>query len=407
MRTEKIIKLENQYIVQTYARPPFVLERGNGMYLFDTDGHRYLDFVSGLSVNAFGYRDYDILKAMEEQANQLMHCSNLYHSIPGPRLAQLLVEHSFSDRVFFCNSGTESIEASIKFARKWGSATFSPPKYRIVAMRNSFHGRTYGALTATGQFKYHQGFEPMLPGTDFADLNDLQSVDQVLTDETCAIMVEPLQAEGGVHLATDAFLSGLRKRCDERGMLLIFDEVQCGLGRTGSLFAYEQFGVEPDIMTLAKPLGGGLPLGATLVRDKVAASLHPGDHAATFGANPVICAMAIKVFERLTDKEFMDQVEEKGRHLHDRLNKLKERWPDKVKEVRGRGLIAGVVTVYPAADLVQEFRKRDVLVCIAGPEILRMLPPLVVKKKHIDEVVDVFDEMLRQGVSQEEAKQEA
>ncbi|MBT4503378.1 MAG: aminotransferase class III-fold pyridoxal phosphate-dependent enzyme, partial [Gemmatimonadetes bacterium] len=255
MRTEEIISKESQYILQTYVRPEFVIERGNGVYLFDTDGNRYLDFVSGLAVNAFGYGDYDILKAIEEQSAQLMHVSNLYHTIPSVQLAQMLVEQSFADRAFFCNSGTEAWEASLKFCRKWGSS-FDKPKNRFIAMNDSFHGRTYGSISTTGQPKYHQGFEPMLPGIDFADFNDLASVEKLVTDETCAILVEPLQAEGGINVASQEFLQGLRKLCDEREILLVFDEIQVGLGRTGSLWAHEQYEVEPDVMTLAKALGG-------------------------------------------------------------------------------------------------------------------------------------------------------
>jgi len=397
MRTEDIIAREKRYILQTYTRPDFVIERGNGVYLFDTEGNRYLDFVSGLAVNAFGYGDYDILKAIEEQAAQLVHVSNLYHTIPSVLLAECLVEHSFADRVFFCNSGTEAWEASLKFCRKWGNTSFDKPKYRFIAMTNSFHGRTYGSISTTGQPKYHKGFEPMLPGIDFADFNDMASVEALLSDETCAILVEPLQAEGGINVATREFLQGLRQLCDEREMLLVFDEIQVGMGRTGSLWAYEQYGVEPDVMTLAKSLGGGLPIGASLLRQKVADAIKPGDHAATFGANPVAAAAALAVFRKLVGDGFIEDVRKKGEYLIARLEKLQERWPEHLKEVRGRGLIAGVVTERPAADFVVAFRARSILVAVAGPEVVRFLPPLVIEKSRIDEVVDVFDEILRQG----------
>ena len=398
MRTADIIAEENQYIVQTYGRPEFVLERGNGVYLFDTDGNRYLDFVSGLAVNAFGYGDYDILKAIEQQAALLMHCSNLYHTIPSTKLAKQLVDNSFADRVFFCNSGTEAWEAALKFCRKWGNTGFDQPKNRLIAMHNSFHGRTYGSISTTGQPKYHQGFEPLLPGIDFAEFNNLASVEELVTDQTCAVLIEPLQAEGGIHVAEAAFLEGLRALCDEREMLLVFDEIQAGMGRTGSLWAYEQYGVEPDIMTLAKALGGGLPIGVTLVRQKVADAIAAGDHAATFGANPVVCAAALSVFSKLNEEGFIDSIREKGAHLHARLVKLQERWPDHITEIRGRGLIAGAVTKRPAADYLVPFRQRDILVVTAGADVLRFLPPLIVGKEHIDEAVDVFDEILRQGL---------
>ena len=398
MRTKEIIDRENQYILHTYNRPDFAIERGNGVYLFDTDGNRYLDFVSGLAVNAFGYGDYEILKAIEEQAAKLMHISNLYHTIPSVRLAKRLVEHSFADRVFFCNSGTEAWEASLKFCRKWGHTQFDKSKFRFVAMNDSFHGRTYGSISTTGQPKYHEGFQPMLPGIDFADFNDLGSVEKQVTDETCAILVEPLQAEGGIHVATQEFLQGLRQLCDERQMLLVFDEIQVGLGRTGSLWAHEQYGVEPDLMTLAKALGGGLPIGASLLRQKVADAVKPGDHAATFGANPVVCAAALEVFKKLTAEGFVEGIKEKGDYLVARLQKLQERWPEHITEVRGRGLIAGTVTEQPAADFVGAFRKRNILVAVAGPNVVRFLPPLIIEKDRIDEVVDVFDEILRQGL---------
>ena len=396
MKTEDVVKDEGQYILQTYGRPEFVLERGNGVYLFDTDGNRYLDFVSGLAVNALGYGDYDVLKAIEEQAGKLMHVSNLYHTIPSVKLAKMLVESSFADRVFFCNSGTESWEATLKFCRKWGNTTHDKPKNRLIAFNDSFHGRTYGSISTTGQPKYHQGFEPLLPGIDFADFNDLTSVEKLVTDETCAILVEPLQAEGGIHAAEPEFLQGLRALCDEREMLLVFDEIQVGCGRLGSLWAHQQYGVEPDIMTLAKALGGGLPIGVALLRQKVADAIAAGDHAATFGANPVACAAAVTVFGKLLEDGFIDSVREKGEYLIGRLEKLQERWPEHITGVRGKGLIAGAVTVRPAADYLAAFRERDILVATAGADVVRFLPPLIVEQDRIDEVVDVFDEILRQ-----------
>ena len=398
-RTEDIVKQESQYILQTYGRPEFVLERGNGMYLFDTDGNRYLDFVSGLAVNAFGYRDRDILKAIEEQAAQLMHCSNLFHTVPSTELAKVLVENSFADRAFFCNSGTEAWEASLKFCRKWGNTTFGEvKKNHFVSMTNSFHGRTYGSVSTTGQPKYHQGFEPMLPGISFADFNDLASVEAALTKETCAILVEPIQAEGGIHVGTQEFLQGLRSLCDEREMLLVFDEIQVGLGRTGSLWAYQQFDVEPDIMTLAKALGGGLPIGVALLRQSVADAIKPGDHAATFGANPVAGAVALTVMAKLMAEGFIESVAEKGAHLRERLEKLQQRWPEQITEIRGRGLIAGAVLAQrPPAEVLAAFRERDILVAPCAADLVRFLPPLIVEQDQIDEVVDVFDEILRQG----------
>ncbi|HID09942.1 MAG TPA: aspartate aminotransferase family protein [Candidatus Latescibacteria bacterium] len=397
MRTQEVITAEAQYLVHTYTRPPFVLERGNGMHLFDTEGNRYLDFVSGIGVNVLGYGDYEVLEVLGEQARRLIHTSNLFYTEPQVVLAKMLVERSFADRVFFCNSGAEAVEAALKFARRWGHERFSSPKTRVLAMHNSFHGRTYGALSVTGQSKYHRGFEPLLPGVDFAQFNDLDSVEKSLTPQTCAVIVEPPQAEGGVIPAQREFLQGLRELCDERGMLLIFDEVQFGLARSGELFTYQHYGVEPDIVTLAKPLGGGLPLGAVLVREEVAQYIGPGDHASTFGGGPLACSVGIKVLEKLSDLQFLRKVRENGEYLHSRLMRLQARRSE-VKEVRGIGLIAGVDTEFEAKALVEEFRKRGVLVCTAGSNTLRFIPPLIVEQRHIDEAVDVFHEVLEQGV---------
>ena len=396
METKEIIELEQQYILQTYVRPEFVLERGDGVYLSDTEGKQYLDFVSGLSVNALGYNSGVIQAAAQEQLGKLIHVSNLYHTIPAPRLAQMLCEQSFADRVFFCNSGTESWEAALKFARKWGYKNFpDSPKNKLIAMNNSFHGRTYGSISSTGQPKYHKGFGPMLPGIAFADLNDLESVEKLVDAETVAVMVEPLQAEGGINLSDKGFLEGLRQLCDEMKTLLIFDEIQCGLGRTGTLFCYEHFGVVPDMMTLAKPLAGGLPIGATLMTQAVADAVEPGDHAATFGAHPVSCAVAIEVFKQISDPAFLAGVAEKGEYLSGKLNGLKARYPEKITGVRGKGLIAGAVLKdIPAGDAVTAFREQGILICIAGPDVVRFLPPLVIGKEHIDEAVGALDTFL-------------
>lgn len=395
MTTKEIIDLEQKYILQTYVRPPFVLERGDGVHLYDTDGKRYLDFVSGLSVNALGYNNKMIQDAANAQLKKLIHVSNLYHTAPAPQLAKLLCDHSFADRVFFCNSGTESWEAAMKFARKWGYKNFPDnPKNGLIALNNSFHGRTFGSISATGQPKYHKGFGPMLPGISFADLNDLESVEKLVNSQTVAVMVEPLQAEGGIHLATPKFLEGLRSLCNEMKMLLIFDEIQCGLGRTGALFCHEHYGVTPDIMTLAKPLAGGLPIGATLMTQAVADAVEPGDHAATFGAHPVSCAVAIEVFKTLSDPAFMAGVKERGAYMFQKLNALKDKYA-KVTEVRGRGLIAGVVIRdTPSGDVVAALRQKGIIVCVAGPNVVRFLPPLIIGKEHIDEAVAALDGFL-------------
>ncbi len=397
MKTDEIISKAERYLLQTYIRPPIVLERGNGVNLFCHDGERYLDFMSGIGVNAFGYGDFDILEAISKQSGQLIHCSNLYYTIPQVELAELLIENSFADRVFFCNSGAEAVEACIKFTRKWGSENFSPPRYQIISMSNSFHGRTYGALSATGQEKFHKGFEPLSPGFSYAEFNNLDSVEKLITDRTCAIMVEPVQGEGGVNAAEPEFLNGLREICNRRDLLLIFDEVQFGLARSGSLFAYQHYGVEPDLMSLAKPLGGGLPIGAALTRQKVADALKPGDHASTFGGNPVVCAVGARVMRKLMAPGFIESVKATGDYLHSRLHQFKKRHSE-VKEVRGFGLIAGVVTEYDPKAISKEFLKRKVLICTSGVDAVRMIPPLIIDKEQIDEVIDIFDEILTQGI---------
>lgn len=402
MKAQDVVEQEKTYMLHTFDRPPFVLERGNGVHLFDLEGNRYLDFVSGIAVNAFGYGDYDIVETIKEQASKLIHCSNLYYTEPQVRLAKLLVENSFADKVFFCNSGTEAIEAAIKFTRRWGHETFSTPKTQILTMTGSFHGRTYGSLSATAQPKYHRGFGPMLPGFVTVPFNDLKAVQEAITDETCAILLEPLQGESGVNPATPGFLAGLRQICDEHRILLIFDEIQFGLARSGALFAYQHFGVEPDLMTLAKPLAGGLPIGAILLRDEVAQHIGPGDHGGTFGGGPLVCAVAVKVFQKLMEPEFLTRVKERGAYLHARLSRLKRRRPQ-IKEIRGLGLIAGVVTEYDAKTMVRAFQKRNVLVCTSGAQVIRFLPPLIIENSHIDRVVDVLDEIFEQGVEEESA----
>ncbi|MCK4418005.1 MAG: aspartate aminotransferase family protein [Candidatus Latescibacteria bacterium] len=404
MKTEQVIEQERRYLLHNnYDRPPFVLEKGNGMRLFDQEDNRYLDFVSGISVNAFGYGNFEIIETIKQQAAKLIHCSNLFYSLPQVELARLLVENSFADKVFFCNSGTEAIEAAIKFTRRWGDTQGkrnSQSRYGIVTMTGSFHGRTYGALSATGQSQFQKGFGPLLPGFTTIEFNNLEAVEKAINENICAILVEPLQAEGGVNAASREFLLGLRQICDQRDLLLVFDEIQFGLSRSGSLFAYQHFGVEPDIMTLAKPLGGGLPIGAVLMREKIAQNLAPGDHGTTFGGGPLVCAVATKVVQKLMAPELLAQVRQNGEYLHMRLNQLKARY-SQIRQVRGLGLIAGIVTDYPAKAVVEEFRKRGVLVCTAGKEVIRMLPPLIVQKEHIDEAVDVFDEILIQGVTDE------
>ncbi|MCL6429719.1 MAG: aspartate aminotransferase family protein [Anaerolineae bacterium] len=397
MDAEEIIRLEQRYVLGTYKRAPFVLERGEGAYLYDARGRRYLDMVAGIAVNALGYGDAGILRAMTEQARRLMHVSNLYHTAPHALLARDLVECSFADRVFFCNSGTEANEAALKFARKWQRVNHpEQDRSEIIAFTGSFHGRTMGALSVTHREKYRAPFEPLLPGVRFLPFNDVEAARSSIGPRTGAVIVEPLQGEGGVNPATQEFMQTLRTCCDEQGALLIFDEVQCGLGRTGTLWAYEAFGVTPDLMTLAKPLGGGLPLGATLLTGRVASAIAPGDHGSTFAANPVICEVARVVLRRITAPGFLEDVRRRGACLEQRLRELQRRHR-LVREVRGRGLIWGMELAVDAASLAAAAYDHGLIVTSAGERVLRLVPPLVVSEEQIDEAATIIDRLLAEA----------
>jgi acetylornithine/N-succinyldiaminopimelate aminotransferase len=389
---QEIVSLEKQLIVQTYRRAGFVVERGEGVYLYDSDGRRYLDFVAGIAVNALGYGDPELLEAIDKQARRLIHVSNLYHTEPHVRLAQMLVQNSFADRVFFCNSGAEATEAAIKFARKWGRAG-GQDRYEVVCFTGAFHGRTMGALALTPREHYQAPFRPLIGGVRVAQYNDLRSAEQAIGESTCAVIVEPVQGEGGVHLASAEFMAGLRELCTERNVLLICDEVQCGLGRTGRLWAHQLYGVEPDIMTLAKPLGGGLPMAAVLVREEVACCVEPGDHGSTFGANPVAAAAAQVVFRRVAQDAFLARVREVGSYLGRKLHELAERKRE-VRQVRGVGLIWGIELTKEAAPVVEQGYAEGVIMAVAGPNVLRLVPPLIIEPQHVDQVVQALERIL-------------
>lgn len=402
MDAQEIIDLEGRYVLQTYGRPAFVLERGEGVYLYDTEGKAYLDFVSGIAVNALGYGDPEILATIREQSEKLIHVSNLYHTIPHAQLAQMLVEHSFADRVFFCNSGTEAVEGALKFARKCSSTRFGSDKYEIVAFSGSFHGRTLGALATTSHEKYRKPFEPLLPGAKFGIFNDMDSAKELVGEQTCAVIVEPLQGEGGIYPADEAFLKGLRELCNETNALLIFDEVQCGMGRTGYLWAHEYYGVTPDIMTLAKPLGGGLPMGATLVTQGVADTIAKGDHGSTFAANCLVAAVATVVFRRVSDQIFLDNVKAQGEYLQAALKDMQARHPDLIKKIRGRGLIWGMDTLPKASDVVNAGYEQGIIVTVAGDNIVRLVPPLIIEKTHTDELMGKLEVALQAAVPEDD-----
>jgi len=390
METQAIIDFEKQHIVQTYRRPPFVLERGEGVYLYDTEGRRYLDFVAGIAVNALGYGDPEMLACIQAQAAKLIHVSNLYHTIPHVELARRLVEHSFADRVFFCNSGTEANEAAIKFARKWARSKFGEGKAKLVAFSGAFHGRTMGSLALTPRDKYQQPFAPLMPQVATAAFNDLASAEATVDDSTCAVFVEPLQGEGGINAAGHDFLRGLRELCNAHSALLVVDEVQCGMARTGTLWAYEHAGIEPDIMTLAKPLGGGLPIGATLVTEDVAQVMAPGDHGSTFAAGSLVTALACVVFDRISAPDFLASVRDKGQYLQRRLLALQEKGLP-ISEIRGRGLIWAIETPLAAGQVVTAGYEEGIIVTVAGEHVVRLLPPLVIEHRHIDELIPALE----------------
>ncbi|MFO7698338.1 MAG: aspartate aminotransferase family protein [Anaerolineae bacterium] len=388
--TQQIKDLDAKYVVHTYNRSSFVLERGEGVYVYDTEGKAYLDFVTGIAVNALGYGHPAVTQAIAEQLGKLAHVSNLYHTIPQAQLAQMLCESSFADKVYFCNSGAESVEAAIKFSRKWARTHYGETKTEFISMTDAFHGRTMGSLALTPREHYQEPFRPLMPGARLATFNDLASVEALLDDKVCAVIVEPLQGEGGVNAATPAFLQGLRKACDANGSLLIFDEVQCGLGRTGTLWAHEASGIAPDIMTVAKPIGGGLPMGVTLMTQAVADTIQPGDHGSTFAANAVVAAAAQAVFKTISDPAFLAHVRWAGGYLESGLLKLQEEH-DCIVEVRGRGLIWGVQCKVPVGPAVASAAEQGMLVLNAGPNVLRLLPPLIIEKEQLDQALAMLD----------------
>ena len=334
MPTEEIKDLAAKYLMQTYTRQPISIVRGRGAKVYDMEGREYIDFVGGIAVNILGHGHPDLVQAIQRQAAQLIHVSNLYYTEPQVRLAQMLVDHSCADRVFFCNSGAEANEAAIKLARRYGHEKHGANRFEIITMKNSFHGRTMATLTATGQEKVQKGFEPLVPGFVYAPFNDFAAIESLVTDKTAAIMLEPIQGEGGVHVADQAYLKNLRELCTQKDILLIFDEVQTGMGRTGTLFAYEQLGVEPDIMTLAKGLGGGMPIGACLAKEAVASVFTAGSHASTFGGNPLACAAGLAVCRILIEGRVLEQARRMGDYLAKGLADFKDRHRA-VRDVRG------------------------------------------------------------------------
>ncbi len=390
MKMEDKIAKGKKYIMNTYGRLPVVLEKGEGSWVFDMDGNKYLDFVAGIAVNSLGYNSQVINKALKEQSEKLIHCSNLYWIEPQIDLAEVLCSVADMDKAFFYNSGAEANEAAIKLARKWGSE-----RYEIISAIQSFHGRTMGALAATGQEKYHKSFIPVLTGFKYAVFNDLKSVEDQITEKTCAIMLEPIQGEGGINEPSEEFFKGVKELCQKHSLLLIIDEVQTGIGRTGRAFGFQNYNFQPDIIALAKGLGGGVPIGAMLAKDEVAEIFQPGDHASTFGGNPLVTNVALNVCKVVFHEDFLKEVQEKGKYMSDKLKDLKERFsfPGKVK---GKGLMIGMDYPVDAGEIVNKMLEKNILINAIGGKTLRFVPPLNVKYDEIDIVIRALEEVFEE-----------
>ena len=378
------------YLLQNYSPQPIALVRGQGCRLEDADGKQYLDLMGGIATALLGHCHPALVHALEEQAGKLWHASNLYSTEPQTGLAERLVRHSFADRVYFCNSGAEANEAALKLARRW-QRDRGEDRYEIIAFDGAFHGRTLFTLSATGTPAYWQSFEPLVPGIHHAPFGDLAAVEALLSEKTAAILVEPVQGEGGVRPAPDGFLAGLRELADRNGCLLIFDEVQTGMGRTGTLFAHEQAGVTPDVMTLAKALGGGMPIGAMCATERVAGALVPGTHASTFGGNPLAAACACAVMDVLIEQGVLEHGRRMGGYLGEQLEKLAGRHTSQVVETRGAGLLRAVELASPAGPVVEKCREDGVLVITAGANVVRLAPPLVIEQSELQEGLDVLE----------------
>ncbi len=384
----------SEFMMNTYAQWPVTFVSGNGVYLTDDQNNTYLDCVAGIAVNALGYKDAGLTDALQEVLNQgILHVSNLYYNAYVKEAAKKLTTLAEMEKAFFCNSGAEANEAALKLARKWGHPK---NKSTIISMIDSFHGRTYAAVTATGQKKYHQHFDPLPSGFVYAHFNDLDSIISLIDRNTCAIIVEPIQGEGGIVPATEEFLQGLRNLCDEHDLLLIYDEVQCGMGRTGKAFASQGYNVKPDILTTAKALAGGVPAGAMLTNKKTSDVFAPGDHASTFGGNALATKAISYMCDRLSDEELLTHIKETGNHLHQKLNDLKKQFPTLITDVRGMGLIQGIALTITPKDVVSKCFEKKLLLASAGSNVVRFVPPLIITKEEIDKAIAILQESLEE-----------
>ncbi|MBN1473623.1 MAG: acetylornithine transaminase [Syntrophaceae bacterium] len=393
MKDNEIKALADENIMQTYKRFPIVLVKGQGQKVWDANGKEYLDFVAGIAVCNLGHSHPGVIAALNEQLQKLMHVSNLYYIEPQAQLAKLLVDNSFADKVFFCNSGAEANEAAIKLARKYAHENLGGEKFELITMKDSFHGRTMATITATGQEKFQFGFTPLLQGFNYVPFNDLNALEKAINEKTCGVMVEPIQGEGGVNIPDDQYLKEVRAICDKHKILFILDEVQTGMGRTGKLFAYEHEGIEPDIMTLAKALGNGFPVGAMLAKDKIAKSFTPGNHASTFGGNPLAMSAALATLQIMLKENILENSCKVGEYFLAQLKKLKDKHKV-IKEVRGKGLMLAASLEVEAAEIVPKCMQKGLLINSAGAKTLRFVPPLIINNKDVDQAISILDEVM-------------
>lgn len=392
-KMQEYMEQGDEYILKTYNRYPLVLEKGDGVYLYDMDGKRYLDFAAGIAVFALGYNNKEYNEALKNQIDKILHTSNLYYNRPAIDAAKKIVQTSGMSKVFFTNSGTEAIEGALKVARKYAYLKDPSKDYEFIAMNHSFHGRSQGALSVTGNAHYQDGFVPVEMRAVFADFNDLSDVESKITDKTCGIICEVVQGEGGIYPAKKEFLEGLRKMCDEKDILLIFDEVQCGMGRCGSLYAHDLYGVKPDVLALAKALGCGVPVGAFVTNEKASHALVPGDHGTTYGGNPFATAAVCEVFRQFEQKGIVEHVKKVGEYLYEKLEELRGEFPV-ITDHRGIGLMQGLEFKKPVGDLINKALNKGLIIISAGSNILRFVPPLVIEKKDVDEMTAILKEAI-------------
>ena len=392
---QEYIDQSEEHIYKTYNRFPVVFDHGEGVHLYDTDGTEYLDFTAGIAVMGLGYHDKEYDNALKSQVDKLIHTSNLFYNVPVVEAGERLLKVSQMDKVFFTNSGTEAIEGALKIARRYAYNKDNSHDHEIIAMNHSFHGRSLGALSVTGNNKYQEPFKPLIPGIKFADFNDLESVKTLVNDKTCAIIMETIQGEGGIYPATEEFLKGVRALCDEHDMLLILDEIQCGMGRTGDMFAWQKYGVKPDVMTAAKALGNGVPIGAFLASGKAATAMAPGDHGTTYGGNPFVTAAAAKVLEIFENRDIVNHVKEVGDYLWEKVEELVKKYPV-ITGHRGVGCIQGLEFSVPVAPVAEKAILEEKLIIIsAGTNVIRLVPPLVIEKEHVDDMVVKLEAVLK------------